>query len=370
MASKIEPRFGKSRRSNKSSSLKNFLVLVIGGGGLLAVLGYFYLKSWGVTPVVLSEPVVINFPRGTSGHGLAQTLQKNALVTDARRFQFWTRLFAESNKFQAGMYRFEGSVTPAQIAEAITAGKIYEPIVVQFTIPEGFTVKQFVERLVANKVGTKAEVEALTKDKAFMASLKIPANTFEGYLYPATYSFTKMIDAKTAFKTVVDTFWERLPPNYQNDIKTVGLTLNQGVTFASLIELETQLEEEKPLVAEVIWRRLKARQPLAIDAALIYGIKDYKGDITWKNLRDRSNPFNTRIHPGLPPSAIGSPSASSLTAVLNPTDHGYWFYVLDLKNGNHHHFSKSLAEHNAYVKELVQATKNPEKTATADQQNK
>ncbi len=370
MSSKIEPRFSKSRRPSRGGAFGKFLLLAGVGGVLVAVAGYLYLKSWGNTPKPLAEPVVINFPRGTSGQGLAQTLEKNAAISDGRRFQIWARLFSESNKFQAGLYRFEGAVSPAQIAEAISAGKIYEPIVVQFTIPEGFTVKQFIERLVANKVGTKEELEVLIRDKAFLASLKIPTNTFEGYLYPATYSFTKMIDAKTAFKTVVDTFWEKLPANYENDLKTLGLTLNQGVIFASLIELETLHEDEKPLVSEVIWRRLKSKQPLAIDAALIYGIKDYKGDITWKNLRDRSNPFNTRLHAGLPPSAIGSPSASSMTAVLNPTDHGYWFYVLNLKNGNRHHFSKTLAEHNSYVKELVKATKKPEKTTTVGQQNK
>ena len=105
-------------------------------------------------------------------------------------------------------------------------------------------------------------------------------------------------------------------------------------------------------ISEVIWNRIKKGEPLGIDAALIYGIKNYQGDIKWKHLRDKKNKYNTRIHKGLPPGPIGAVSKVSLEAVLNPTAEGYYYYVL--KAGTtRHNFSKSLAEHNKFVKLLL-----------------
>ncbi len=140
-------------------------------------------------------------------------------------------------------------------------------------------------------------------------------------------------------------FWRELPPSYEENCKAKGLILYQCVTFASLIELETKFDDERSMISEVIWRRLKAREPLGIDAALIYGIPNYDGDIKWVHLRDRKNKYNTRIFAGLPPSPIGSPSRDSLAAVLTPTNFGYRYYVLDIQIGERHHFSKSPSEH-------------------------
>ena len=139
----------------------------------------------------------------------------------------------------------------------------------------------------------------------------------------------------------------------------MGLTLDQAVTFASLIEMETMQESEKRLIAEVIWRRLKRGEPLGIDAAIIYGIPDYDGDIKWVHLRDAKNRYNTRIHKGLPPTPIGAVSRVSLEAVLEPTNFGYYYYVLDAVDHTHHTFSKTLAEHNLNVQKYLRASRQP-----------
>ena len=135
----------------------------------------------------------------------------------------------------------------------------------------------------------------------------------------------------------------------------MGLSLDQAVAFASLIELETMQAKEKPQIAEVIWRRLKAGAPLGIDAAIIYGIPNYDGDIKWVHLKDEKNPYNNRIHKGLPPTAIGAVSTSSLLAVLEPTNLGYYYYMLDATDHTHHVFSRTLAEHNALVQKYLRA---------------
>ena len=135
-----------------------------------------------------------------------------------------------------------------------------------------------------------------------------------------------------------------------------GLALHQAVTFASLIEAETLHDDERSKVSEVIWRRLKDNAPLGIDAALIYGIPDYAGDLKTAHLNDAKNRYNTRIHRGLPPSPIGNPSAKSMAAVLTPSDQGYYYYVL-IPGSDRHHFSRTLKEHNEHVRNLVNAYK-------------
>ena len=153
-------------------------------------------------------------------------------------------------------------------------------------------------------------------------------------------------------------FWEQLPTGYESAVREKGLSLNQAVTFASLIELETPQPLEKPLISEVIWRRLGAKMPLGIDAAIIYGISDYRGNISAKHLKDASNPYNTRMHVGLPPTPIGSPARESLLAVLFPSAEGNYYFVVDSQQPGRHVFSKNFAEHSKKVKSLVQVQRN------------
>jgi len=240
----------------------------------------------------------------------------------------------------------------------MVAGDIYVPVVAQVSIPEGFTVGKIIDRLVANGVSTKTNLQKLAADKEFIRSLKVPSDSLEGFLYPATYRYTdKLPTGEQAIREMVETFWSKLPENYEAKVNERGLSLQSAVTFASLIELETLHEDEKPYVSEVIWRRLKTNQPLGIDAAIIYGIPNFNGDLTWKNLKDNSNPYNLRLHKGFPPTPIGNPSVNSLQAVLTPSQKGYNYYVLEAGPEGRHHFSVTLDEHNSYVRKYLKYLK-------------
>jgi UPF0755 protein len=186
----------------------------------------------------------------------------------------------------------------------------------------------------------------------------VPSTNLEGFLYPATYNFTEQPTATSAYTQMAKTFWSHLPKDYEKSVQARGLTLQQAVTFASMIETETLNEDEKALISEVIWRRLKDGVPLGIDASLIYGIPGYGGDLTWADLSNADNPYNTRVHKGLPPTPIGATSLKSLEAVLTPSNFGYYYYVL-IPGTQRHHFSKSLKEHNEHVRILVKATRRP-----------
>jgi UPF0755 protein len=314
----------------------------------------FAIERWGSTPLALSQPVEVDFARGQTLRSLAESLAKAGVIDTAETFVHYARLFGDPRRFQAGHYRFEGQPTPAQIVEMISLGRTYEPVVLSFTIPEGFTAKQIIARLAAQNVGTTAEIAKEWQSSALLKELEVPARNFEGFFYPATYSFTKMLSASEAITAGVKKFWEVLPPDYEQKAKSLGLSLLQAITFASLIELETRLDSERTMVSEVIWNRLKNREPLGIDAALIYGIDDYQGDIKWKHLKDKKNPYNTRIHRGLPPTPIASPAKNSILAVLNPSNAGYYYYVREVGSDDRHVFSKTHAEHQAHVRRFVE----------------
>ncbi len=203
-------------------------------------------------------------------------------------------------------------------------------------------------------VGSEDDYHKLQTDKVWLSSLGL--KELEGFLYPATYRFfnTKP-SAQEVVERAVKEFFVRIPEDYKEQLQRHSLSLEQWVAFASLIERETPWDQERRFIAEVIWRRLKAGMTLGIDAAIIYGIKDYKGTITREHLQDRHNLYNTRIYRGLPPTPIASPSLASLTAVLNPTDEAYYYFVLVPGPARQHHFSKTMQEHNIFVKQLVKA---------------
>lgn len=305
--------------------------------------------------VLLTEPVVVELGKAMPSEVFYQQLEEKKLVSDSMTFRVWLRLFSDYRLYQAGTYQFENSFSLNELHTKLTTGDVFEPVILKLTVPEGYTFKQISEKLVEEHVGTEDELARLLTDKDMLRKLGVESPSLEGYFYPATYSFRKIMTPADLIAYGVQTRLERITPEYKAMIKAVGLTLHGALTFASLIEAETKFDDEKPLVSEVIWSRLKKGEPLGIDAALIYGIPDYAGDIKWKHLRDKNNLYNTRIHKGLPPGPIGSPGQPSLDAVVNPSSFGYHFYVTDPTRPGRHAFSVTMSEHNEKVRTMLRA---------------
>ncbi|NDE14765.1 endolytic transglycosylase MltG [bacterium] len=350
-----------------------FLALALAGAMGLAG-GKVWLESWAQTPVRVSTPVDVTLAPGTGLKHLGNALEAKGVVTSAFLFSLLVRLTGNFQHFQAGPYRFEGDVTPVQVETTFTEGKIFTPVVAQFTIPEGFTMRKIADRMAANGIGTAKGNLALMRKPSFIRTLPglaaLKAKTVEGFLYPATYSFAKMPTPEDTIGTMIAEFFKRLPADYEARASAKKLGLVEAVNFASMIELETLHEDEKPLVSEVIWNRLRDGAPLGIDAALIYGIEDYDGDLRWKDLGDRGNPYNTRVFKGLPPTPIGSVTVSSLEAVLTPAREGYYYYVLMPGSDQRHHFSRSLKEHNEHVRQLVKSSRSEKEVQNGSEKSK
>lgn len=332
-----------------------FVVLIF--SFIFALSAKYYIHLWSKQEISVSAKTNLDFPPQTTLKKLAKNLKSKNLIDHELKFRALVKTNYNYTKFQAGTYFFENRVSPSQIAESLLRGKIAPEASIVITIPEGFTLKQIFKRLEANELGLEKTYWKLARDKMFLIQNNIRATNLEGFLYPETYFFTKNTTEEQVLKTMIKTFFANLPPNYLEKLKEMRITLKEAVTFASLIEMETSIPEERSKISEVIWNRLKRKIPIGIDAAIIYGIEDYDGDIRTRDLRNRKNLYNTRIHLGLPPTPIGSPAKDSLLAVTTPTSYGYYYYVVKAGT-SYHHFSKTLKEHNRYVRKLSNYLKN------------
>lgn len=343
--------------------MKKFILILIAVVliSALSLFSFSFFKneliSWSKTTVSVKDKSLIKLSRGISLENLAQLLESQKLIDSKFKFKIWVKYFSDFRKFKAGLYLFEDKVSPKSIAENFILGKIHTPLALKFTIKEGSSVKDVCKVIEEKKIEEFSECLSYLLNKDNLKNFELKGESFEGYLYPATYFFYKKPKLLDAVSQMITNFKKNIDQSLIEKLNSKKLSLYESLIFASLIEKEVSDYSEYEKVSEVIWNRLNKNIGLGIDAALIYGIKDYNGDIKFSHLRDKSNPYNTRIHRGLPPTPICSPTRKALEAILNPTDKGYFYYVHDIEKGNLHHFSKTLKEHNKYVRKLKSYTR-------------
>ena len=170
----------------------------------------------------------------------------------------------------------------------------------------------------------------------------LPGQTFEGFLFPDTYYFAKTDAAMKMIETMVARFKEAIAPEDERNAKELGFNLLQWVTLASMIEKESSIPDEHPLISSVFHNRLKKKMRLQSDPTVIYGLPHFNGNLTKRNL-ETPTPYNTYTHAGLPPGPIANPSASAIHAAVNPPKTDYLYFVADQQG--RHIFSKTYADH-------------------------
>ena len=181
-------------------------------------------------------------------------------------------------------------------------------------------------------------------DEGFAASHNIDGPSTEGYLFPDTYVLSKGMGARQILDLMINRFWQVFNSLVQG--RDLPMSIREIVTLASIVEKETGLAEERPVIASVFLNRLKKRMRLESDPTVIYDLKDFDGNLTKKHLQAPS-PYNTYRHLGLPPGPIANPGRASLEAVLKPAQTSYLYFVS--KNDGSHFFSSTLKEHNRAV---------------------
>jgi UPF0755 protein len=305
-----------------------------------ALLIYQQLNA-AVTP---PQSVLLTVAPGASLSRVARQLEELEVIDSALSLRLLARLDKQLAQIQAGSYRFSEAATPPQVLARLHTG---DTVKLRLTIPEGFTQRQIIERIAVAGYADEQRLQQLAHDPDFLKELGIPGDSLEGYLFPETYRFAEGIDEAALLKMMVALCRRQLDPELLADAKKQGLSSHQLVTLASIIEKETGIVAEMPLISSVFHNRLKRGIPLQTDPTVIYGIEDFDGNITRKHLQTPT-PYNTYLKRGLPPGPIASPGRAALEAAAHPAQSKYLYFVARGDGG--HQFSKTLKEHNAAVR--------------------
>jgi len=223
-----------------------------------------------------------------------------------------------------------------------------EPILHPLTVPEGWTVRQIAQAVARAQLGNEQKFLSLTLNRAAAARYHINAPSLEGYLYPDTYKISKIDGEDRIVEMMVHRFQAIFDHSMRARAAALHMTMEQSVTLASIIEKETGTLDDPKLIASVFHNRLRVHMPLQSDPTTIYGIANFNGNLTVRDLRTPT-PYNTYTIKGLPPGAIASPGLLSLQAALNPAQTNYLYFVSN--NQGKSLFSATLKEHNARVKQ-------------------
>jgi len=289
-------------------------------------------------------PAEVRVEPGDSFAAVTRKLREQQVISNGLFFSLWARINGLEKKIHQGLYRFESSVAPWEVLERLVTGK---GIFYSVTIPEGLTIKEIAELLGRMQIVDREKFLAAAADPSLLSALGLGDRGLEGYLFPSTYHFTPATPEREIIIAMAEQFRKSSQPLLAKAGSTSRLSAHELLTLASIVEKETGVEAERGLVAAVFLNRLKRQMPLQSDPTVIYGLKDFNGNLTKKDLRD-DNPYNTYRIAALPPGPICNPSLSSIKAVLSPADVPYLYFVS--KNDGTHTFSETIEAHNKAVK--------------------
>ena len=323
-----------------------FVLLIVAG---LGVGGVWYLGPFRAT----QEETFFQIDRGTSSRNIAERLNQEGLVRSPWAF-LAARALHPRVRLQAGEYRFGAEQTPFEIFDKIQRGQVYFDVV---TIPEGsnmFDIAGIIEK--STHIKAVDFLKAAT-DPAAIRDLDPSAPNLEGYLFPSSYEVTHSTSAVQLCRMMTTEFhkeWGKL----ENGALPRG-ELHRVVTLASLVEKETGLGNERPIVASVFSNRLHLNMPLQCDPTTVYAamLENHYNGVIHKSDLASTNPYNTYAHAGLPPGPIANPGAQSLKAALHPADDHYLYFVARADGSGGHHFTSTLAEHEKAVADFRRASR-------------
>ena len=279
---------------------------------------------------------------GDSAYEVTMNLERSKVVPSGKIYLMFLRLIGADAKLQSGLYTFTPRFeTFISITQKLTSKKGGEKI--KITIPEGFNAMQIAKRLEENGVANEIEFNSYVKE-----------NNLEGYLFPQTYYFYKGQSLKSIADSMYAEFSKNFTPEMLNRSQKIGLSQNDVVILASIIEREAVIDNERAHIASVFINRLAKKMRLQSCATVLYALKTHKEKLSIADTKINS-PYNTYIYVGLPPGPICSPGLNSLRAVLYPMQSDDLFFV-SIGSGTHA-FSKNFTEHKKQKKEQIRKNK-------------
>jgi UPF0755 protein len=274
---------------------------------------------------------------------IARELEAQGLVRSARAVEWLARARGLAGELRSGEYVLSPSMAPDEILRKLARGEVATHDVV---IPEGLRASEIAERLEERGLVDAEAFLRVVEDPELVASLGLEGDSLEGYLFPETYRFPRGLPPEELAKSFVAEFrrvWRKIEPRARER----GLGMREVVTLASIVEKETGVAEERPLIASVFQNRLERRMRLESDPTVIYGIPDFDGNLRRRDLENPDNPYNTYRIAGLPPGPIASPGADALRAVVEPAETDFLYFVS--RNDGTHVFSRTYREHTNHV---------------------
>jgi UPF0755 protein len=285
---------------------------------------------------------------GSGTRTIGQRLIQAGVIRDEATFRAALWRSGHARALQAGEFRFDRPMTPAEVIDKIASGDVYNR---RITFPEGLTIQEMARLYEQQGFGKAANFIEAARDPNAIRSLDPAATDLEGYLFPETYSVPRDTTAAKLVGLMVGRFKQIFTPEMQQAAQGLGLTAREVVTLAALIEKETARPSERPIVAAVYLNRLKIGMAMQADPTVIYALQlagRYNGNIRRDDLSFDS-PYNTYRYPGLPPGPIASPGLASLQAAVAPANVEYLYFVS--RNDGSHVFARTLVEHNENVRQ-------------------
>ena len=327
----------KSRKKKRSGAagilLSLFLLALLAAGGV----GWLILAPYGP-----ETETFVELAPGSSTALIGRQLQAAGVVRS--RFAFDLLRFWKRGTLKAGEYQFDHPAPVTEVYARIARGDVFT---VTLTVPEGANIFDIAARVEQAGFSTRREfLDAAIGQAGLVADLDPGAKSLEGYLFPDTYRFAR--------RTTPAQICAALVRRFRAAASQLGLKENvrQVVTIASLVERETAIDADRPLVASVFQNRLRKKMPLMTDPAVIYGLElegRWRGTLYHSDL-DRNTPYNTYLHNGLPPGPVANPGVRSLRAAMQPAHTDYLYFVAAGTDAQGHSlFSSSLDEHNRNV---------------------
>ena len=318
------------------------IVLLLIGGGASAAWVYSELRR----PIVHNKSgQYIEIPRGSSPSSIIKKLADEGIIKHEWPLKFYLKGTGRGSTLKAGEYDFPSPVTPLEVLAKLQEG---ERRLTRLTIPEGWTrwdIAKAMMQVPELHLESEAQALELMNNVSLISDLDPVAKNLEGYLFPDTYEFSPETTPAELVEIMVKRFRDVWEPDWTNRATGMSMSVREIVTTASIIETEAKLDDERPIVASVIYNRLKKDIPLAVDSSIVYASKlegkwRYDGKV-YKSDIERRSPYNTRIYAGLPPGPVASPGEASLKAALNPATSDYLYYVRnpDRDDGAHNFYS-------------------------------
>lgn len=312
---------------------------------LVAVITFVFLRQAFLLPAKpgSQDKITIEIASGRIFSEICRELKNKGVIRYAWSLSTLARFRKADTQISAGEYELSPAMDPRSILRKLMSGDVIKR---QVTVKEGSTIKEIARALEEAGLISADEFERAAVEPALLGKAGISASSFEGYLFPQTYFFSRPVTAHTIIWTMLEEGEKQWLREFTERTEQLRMSRHEILTLASIIEREAGNVEEQPLVSSVFHNRLNQTMKLQADPTVIYGLKDFDGNLTKEDLQN-PHPYNTYVNLGLPPGPIANPGLSAIKAALYPRETTFLFFVAD-GTGNHF-FSTTLAEHNDAV---------------------